>query len=151
MIRSHHHQVVQRLCFPVKQLRSVNSAILCYSEVIIVVTCTYAVYCSSVVTCNICQKIEKQAYTRMTSGVNRCSLITVILLWCQDTLGMSAVLPTFWKRHLKLPSSGKNNKTTAKKDHVHKEGWASVAGVSEQIGKRSPSPVPTFRRTMTFS
>lgn len=52
LIGGHHHQVVQRLCFPVKQLPSINSAILRYSEVIVVITCTYAVHYSSVVTCN---------------------------------------------------------------------------------------------------
>jgi hypothetical protein len=43
-------------------------------------------------------KIQKQAYSWITSGVNRCSIITVILLWSQEALGMSAVLPTFWRK-----------------------------------------------------
>jgi hypothetical protein len=64
---------------------------------------------------------------------------------------MSAVLPTFWRKEPDTSIFREKNKATEEKDHVHKEGWISVAGVSEQIGKRNPSPVPTFRITMTFS
>jgi hypothetical protein len=69
----------------------------------------------------------------MTSGVNRYSIITLILLWCQEALRMSAVLPTFSRKEPDIPSSGKNNKATEEKDHVHKEGWTSVVSVSERI------------------
>ena len=46
---------------------------------------------------------------------------------------MSAVLPTFSRKEPDIPSSGKNNKATEEKDHVHKEGWTSVVSVSERI------------------
>jgi len=61
--------------------------------------------------------IQKQAYSRMTSGVNRSSIITINsvkrpweCLQCYQNFG---------GRNLILPSSGKKNKATEEKDHVH--------------------------------